>query len=206
MPKLTLSFKGRLLDVFHIDAGQTLIGRDETCVINIDSLAVAPFHARIRLDQTGCRIERLDKDFSIQVNHNPTESAELNHGDLIQVGKHTLSYSADAIELAGELQQKKPLEDGEVTDQSPTSDKGMLQIMSGDNFGRIIPLNRNMTRIGRTGGDCAMIARRKSGYYLSHLEGQSSPSVNNKPIGDASQLLKDGDVIEVGKTQMQFHL
>jgi pSer/pThr/pTyr-binding forkhead associated (FHA) protein len=208
MPKLTLSFKGRLLDVFHIHGGQTLIGRDESCEINIDSLAIAPFHARIILDQAGCRIERMDEDFSIQINHNPTESIELSHGDVIGVGKHTLTYSEDAIELAGELTQKKPSEDSQTgaDDKSTAIGKGMLQIMNGDNFGRLIPLTRNMTRIGRMGGDCAMIARRESGYYISHLGGLSSPSVNNKPIGDASLLLNDGDVIEVGKTQMQFHI
>jgi pSer/pThr/pTyr-binding forkhead associated (FHA) protein len=209
MPKLTLSFKGRLLDVYHIGEGQTLIGRDETCEIPIDSLAIAPFHARIDLDQTGCRILRLHEDFAMEVNRNPTESsAELNHGDVIQLGKHTLTYSEDAIELAGELPQKDPSDDPEADadGKSAAAGKGMLQIMNGENFGRIIPLNRNMTRIGRMGGDCAMIARRESGYYISHLEGQSSPLVNDHAIGDASQLLKDGDVIEVGTTQMQFHI
>jgi pSer/pThr/pTyr-binding forkhead associated (FHA) protein len=207
MPKLTLSFKGRLLDVFHIDRGHTLIGRDRTCEINIDSLAIAPRHARIHFDQTRCRIERLDDDFPVQVNHNSTTAVELHHGDVIRVGKHTLTYSDDAIEPAGELTPKTPLKDTETTanDESPTSGHGMLQIMNGDNFGRIIPLNSNMTRIGRVGGNCAMIARRESGYYLSHLEGRSSPAVNDKPIGDASLLLNDGDVILVGKTKMQFH-
>jgi hypothetical protein len=207
MPKLTLSFKGRLLDVFHIDEGESLIGRDEECTISIDSLAIAPFHARVDLDQTGCRIARLHEDFSIHVNRNPTESVELHHGDVIQLGKHTLTYSEDAIEPAGELPPKTPSDDLEEDPAgNPTvTSKGMLQIMNGENFGRIIPLIRNMTRIGRVGGDCAIISRRDSGYYISHLEGHTSPLVNNKPIGDASLLLNDGDVIEVGKTQMQFH-
>jgi len=207
MPKLTLSFKGRLLDVFHLDEGATLIGRDESCQISIDSLAVAPVHARIDLDQEGCRIKVLQEEFPIEVNHNPAESIELHHGDVIQVGKHTLTFSEDALELAGELSQNAASEASETedSDTSVPSGKGMLQIMNGDNFGRIIPLTRNLTRIGRTGGDCAMIARRESGYYISHLEGQTSPAVNNKPIGDASLLLNDGDLILVGNTQMQFH-
>ncbi len=207
MPKLTLSFKGRLLDVYHLDEGQTLIGRDNDCQIAIDSLAIAPFHADVTLDMEGCRISVLHKDFPIQVNRNITESAELRHGDVIQIGKHTLTFAEDAIELAGELPQKLSQSEDEIdeSDQERTTAKGMLQIMNGDNFGRIIPLSRNMTRIGRVGGDCAMIARRDSGYYISHLEGTSSPLVNSKPIGDESQLLNDGDVIAVGMTQMQFH-
>ena len=221
MPKLTLSFKGRLLDVFHINEGQTLIGRDATCQIAIDSLAIAPLHARVSLNQEGCRIEKMDEDFPIQVNHNPAETTELHHGDVIQVGKHTLTYSEDAIELVGELSpqrtvvevvtteeadEDKEADDEEDTAKSTSAPKGMLQIMNGDNFGRIIPLNRNMTRIGRVGGDCAMIARRESGYFISHLEGHTSPLVNKKPIGDTSLLLNDGDQIEVGNTHMQFHI
>jgi predicted component of type VI protein secretion system len=207
MPKLTLSFKGRLLDVFHLDDGQTLIGRENDCQIAIDSLAIAPFHAKVTLDKEGCRIEILHEDFPIQVNRKGTESAELRHGDVIQIGKHTLTFSEDAIELAGELPKKEAQDEDEADefDKELTGAKGMLQIMNGDNFGRIIPLNRNMTRIGRVGGDCAMIARRDSGYYISHLEGPGSPLVNSKPIGDESLLLNDGDVIAVGKTQMQFH-
>jgi pSer/pThr/pTyr-binding forkhead associated (FHA) protein len=150
----------------------------------------------------------LHEDFSIQVNHNPTDSAELNHGDVIQLGKHTLTYSEDAIEPAGELAPKTPSEEmeEELIENASAASKGILQIMNGDNFGRVIPLNRNMTRIGRVGGDCAMISRRDSGYYISHLEGLTSPMVNKKPIGDNSLQLNDGDVIEVGNTQMQFHI
>lgn len=207
MPKLTLSFKGRLLDVFHLDEGQTFIGRDEDCQITIDSLAVAPRHALITLDGNGCRIGMLDEEFPIQVNYSPAESTELRHGDVIQVGKHTLTFSDDAIELVSEAPQKTahPEEATSETDNGPANLMGMLQIMNGQNFGRVIPLIRNMTRIGQVGGDCAMIARRDSGYFISHLEGPSTPAVNNKPIGDGSLLLHDGDEIKVGKTRMKFH-
>jgi hypothetical protein len=208
MPKLTLTFKGRLIDVFHLSEAQTLIGRDGDCQIAIDSLAIAPRHAKVSLLQTGgCQIEALEEDFAVIVNHNHTEATQLQHGDVIQIGKHTLTYADDVIELAAELLQKseanQPQEDAGAQGTSPS--KGMLQIMSGTNFGRIIPLTRNMTRIGRVGGDCVMIAKRDSGYYISYLEGDKSPLLNNRPIGDGSWLLNDGDVIEIGKTQMQFH-
>jgi predicted component of type VI protein secretion system len=206
MPKLTLSFKGHLIDVFHLKPGQTLIGRDSDCQVSIDSLAIAPLHAKILLEDDDCRIEMLQENYPIQVNHNPTTSVELRHGDVIQVGKHTLTFSQDAIELAGELTPKSAAQDNDQADATtPDNSNGMLQIMNGENFGRIIPLTRNMTRIGREGSDSAMIAKRDSGYYISYLEGHSSPSVNNQPIGEDSLRLNDGDVIEVGNTQMQFH-
>lgn len=208
MPKLTLSFKGRLIDVFHIQEGKTLIGRDPDCEITIDSLAIAPINASLMLENHTCYLEKLDEDFPILINHKDETAANLRHGDIIQVGKHTLSFSEDAIDLgAATLQQEtEPDSDMEETEAATEdSSKGMLQIMSGNNFGRIISLNRNMTRIGKAGGNCAMIARRDSGYYISYLEGPSTPVVNKNPIGEKTQLLADEDIIEVGSTQMQFH-
>ena len=212
MPKLTLSFKGKALDVFHLEPGESLIGRDVVCAIHIDSLAIAPIHARVTLNETGCHLESMDPAYATLINHNIALKKTLNHGDVIQIGKHTLSYSEDAAELAADI-KKAPVAVNQNQTEAPEPVKeeaqpsqSMLQIMNGSNFGRIIPLNRNMTRIGRAGGDCAMIAKRDTGYYISYLEGAHSPVVNKHPIGDESHLLEDGDMIEVGSTQMQFHI
>lgn len=208
MPKLTLSFKGRLIDVFHLKEGETIIGRNSESGIFIDSLAISTRHVKITRNEDACHLEALDEEFPMQINHNPVESADLQHGDIIQVGKHTLAFSQDAIELAGELQQGPSAPDAtleEAEEDSQLQSKSMLQIMNGDNFGKVIPLIRNMTRIGRVGSDCAMIVRRDSGYYISYLEGPTPPIVNSQPIGEESQLLTDGDMIKVGTTEMQFH-
>ncbi len=209
MAKLTLSFKGRVIDVFHIESDKTQIGRNEDCTIPIDSLAIAPVQAVItRSDDQSYRLQAQDEAFPVLVNHEKSETTTLNHGDVIQVGKHTLSFAEDVMDLSADLgqpnsehqEQKEPAEEDESTPKS-----GVLQIINGDNFGRIIPLHRNMTRIGHAGGDCAMIARRENGYFISFLEGQNPPRINRKPIGNQAQLLADGDVIDVGGTQMQFH-
>jgi hypothetical protein len=211
MAKLTLTFKGRIIDVFHIENDKTVIGRNDDCTISIDSLAVAPTHLVItRNDDQNYLLQALEETFPVLVNHEKTEKTTLNHGDIIQVGKHTLSFAEDVMDLAADLDGHPtydPLTDNDEpieSDESKTR-SGILQIMNGDDFGRIIPLKRNMTRIGRTGGDCAMIARREEGYFISFLEGPTPPRINQKPIGDQAQLLKNGDMIDLGGTQMQFH-
>ncbi|MFC1311876.1 MAG: hypothetical protein G8D80_17010 [gamma proteobacterium symbiont of Ctena orbiculata] len=50
-----------------------------------------------------------------------------------------------------------------------------------------------------------MIARREDGYFITFLEGPNPPRINRKPMGNQAQLLTDGDIIDVGGTQMQFH-
>jgi pSer/pThr/pTyr-binding forkhead associated (FHA) protein len=212
MPKLTLSFKGRVMDVFHLESGITHIGRNADCTIVIDSLAIAPLHITLSAADDDYLLEARDEEYPVLVNHEKAEQVELHHGDVIQIGKHTLTYAEDVMDLGTDLRSnpfaKEERQGSEENNQNegaqPTS--GILQIVSGDNFGRIIPLKRHMTRIGYTGGDCAMITRREDGYFISLLEGPNPPSINHKSIGDMPQLLKDGDLVEVGDTQMQFHL
>ncbi|MES9817951.1 MAG: FHA domain-containing protein [Candidatus Thiodiazotropha sp.] len=211
MAKLTLSFKGRVIDVFHIERDKTEIGRNDDCTIPIDSLAIAPVQAVItRNDDQSYLLQAQEEAFPVLVNHEKTEQTTLNHGDVIQVGKHTLSFAEDVMDLSADL-GPAPANDQLTGENEPIesdeskSTSGVLQIINGDNFGRIIPLNRNMTRIGHAGGDCAMIARRENGYFITFLEGPNPPRINRKPIGNQAQLLTDGDIIDVGGSQIQFH-
>jgi hypothetical protein len=114
------------------------------------------------------------------------------------------------MDLGTDLGSNSFSDDLAVEDESDENselkaDTGILQIVNGDNFGRIIPLKKNLTRIGHSGGDCAMVARREDGYFISFLEGSNPPSVNQRPIGNQAQLLTDGDIIDLGGTQLQFH-
>jgi hypothetical protein len=212
MAKLTLSFKGRVIDVFHIESDETEIGRNENCAIFIDSLAIAPVQAVItRNDDQSYLLQALEEEFPVLVNHRVTKVTTLNHGDVIQVGKHTLSFAEDVMDLGKDLGSNSFKDDFDVEDDESLEINdlkaytGILQIVNGDNFGRIISLKKNLTRIGHAGGECAMIARRENGYFISFLEGTSPPSINKRPIGNQAQLLMDGDIIDLGGTKMQFH-
>ncbi|MFZ5621619.1 MAG: FHA domain-containing protein [Pseudomonadota bacterium] len=198
MAKLTLSFKDKKLKLFPITTAELLVGRDADCSIHIDSLAVQPRHARIFEENGTYRIESLQAREPALVNHKPvTEPTVLRDGDLIQVGKHTLSFSS---EPAGEGLQVNHA----AAPVRPLT--GWLQIMSGSHLGRTIRLDRAMTRLGKTGKDSAMIARREDGYYISHLEGDTPPRVNDESIGDTSPRLNAGDRVRIGKLELHFYL
>ena len=47
-------------------------------------------------------------------------------------------------------------------------------------------------------------AKRPTGYVLAHVEGAARPSINGQALGDDVAPLKNGDVIELAGTQMQF--
>jgi pSer/pThr/pTyr-binding forkhead associated (FHA) protein len=50
----------------------------------------------------------------------------------------------------------------------------------------------------------ASITKRPGGYVFAHVEGVNRPTVNGSPVQGDPVHLKDGDVIELAGTQMQF--
>jgi hypothetical protein len=50
----------------------------------------------------------------------------------------------------------------------------------------------------------ASITKRPGGYVLAHVEGTLQPTVNGNPVLGETVHLKNGDVIELAGTQMQF--
>ncbi|MCW9023040.1 MAG: FHA domain-containing protein [Gammaproteobacteria bacterium] len=216
MSKLTLSFKGKILKVFPILRGQMLIGQDPECHIHIDSLALAPKHARIDTkDQTSILVD-MGGEQGTFVNQEKIDKHLLKDGDQIRVGKHTMQYvfeevedmlNVDDVHLSSVSipQPELPEEDTE-TFASTHVQNGWLQILNGQNLGRTLSLNRSMTNLGKPGVATAVITRRNDGYFLSHLEGKLPPTVNEQPIGDSSYKLTDGSTIQIGNIKMQFYL
>jgi len=202
MAKLTLSFKGHPIDAFRIEKENTLIGRDPGCDVVIDSLAVAPVHAQLVQKGDSYTLIAIDIDHTLAVNQQVITETEIQHGDVIQVGKHNLTFSEDAVQFATIL----PTDEDETTslDLEPTL-TGYVQILNGSNLGRIIPLQRSLTRLGRSGQGSAVIAHRGNGFFLSHLEGEQPPSVEGQSIAnEQSHRLHNGNVIEIGNIRMRF--
>jgi pSer/pThr/pTyr-binding forkhead associated (FHA) protein len=61
-----------------------------------------------------------------------------------------------------------------------------------------------VTTIGKPGVAVAAITKRPHGFVVAHVEGASKPTLNGAPIGSEPVTLKDGDVLELAGTQMQF--
>jgi pSer/pThr/pTyr-binding forkhead associated (FHA) protein len=191
--KLTLSFKDRKLKVFALPTGDCVIGRNPDCTIVIDSLAVAPEHARIRHRDGAYFIEPVGTEFELSVGQQPVKEAQpLSPGDVIRMGKHSLAFSEDNEGVAV------------TADVIPLPSAGWLQIQNGSHMGRTIRLNKAFTRVGKPNGELAVIARRDDGYYLSALQGNRGPQVNDQAIGDSSHRLHDQDNIAIGELRVQF--
>lgn len=197
MSKLTLSFKGKMLKVFQVSNGEMVIGSDPASPVHIDSLAVGPRHATITTENDVSILRDLGTAEGMMINGSKVEEHTLNDGEQIQIGKHSLEFTFspsasgdDSFKAAAEAAAKS----------------AWLQILTGSNVGKTINLKNNMTNLGKAGVQTAVIARRGNGYYITHLEGEHSPKVDGVPIGDKSQQLEDGNVIQLGNVKMQFTL
>lgn len=202
MHKITLSFKGRILKVFQISNDQTLIGRSPDCDIQIENLAVSPTHARINIEDGELVIQDTSNDHNLLVNSKKTDKHTLEHGDVILIGKHTLTYTR-------EISASEISDDGESSDISTSvinqpSVNGWLQFMNGPKLGRTMRLDRALIRLGKTGKQSAMVASRNGQYHISHLEGEKRTKVSGKDVGEESVQLKEGDTVQIGDIKMMF--
>lgn len=91
MPKLTLQFEGRVLKEYAVGQGLT-IGRMPDNTIIIENPAVSGHHARIVRTGATVVIEDLKSTNGTFINGLPVTRRELQHGDVVLVGKHQLVF------------------------------------------------------------------------------------------------------------------
>ena len=208
MSKLTLSFKGKVLKVFPVLKGSMVIGSDPSCTIMIDSLAVQPKHAQIETVNTDSVIRDLDTEEGTFIGQSRIEGLQPIHdGDVIRVGKHTLTYSfSEDISRESDIVAEAMEEEAPVQMEARAKSQGWLQIMNGSNLGKTMSLSKPMTNLGKPGVLTAVITKRNDGYFISQLEGNHPLLIKNKEIGGKSQQLIDGDTIQIGNIKMQFYL
>jgi pSer/pThr/pTyr-binding forkhead associated (FHA) protein len=83
---------------------------------------------------------------------------------------------------------------------------GAIQILSGPNAGRELPLSKPLTTLGKPGIQVAVIARRPQGFFITHVEGANFPVVNGKSLDAQALKLEDHDIIELASVKMEFFL
>ena len=88
----------------------------------------------------------------------------------------------------------------------PAQGIGTIQILSGANAGKELPLSKPLTTLGKPGIQVAVIAKRPQGYFLTHVEGANFPAVNGKTLDAQAHQLLDHDIIELAGVKMEFFL
>ncbi len=233
--KLILKFKDSVISECPLDREETTIGRKPENTIHIDNLAVSGRHARVLKIGNKAILEDLGSTNGTLVNDKQITKHVLQHGDRIVIGKHSLIFVNidEKEEPAPAAQEEADDEMDKTMVISPQARAAMLpqggsksmvmplagvQILAGPMQGRSFDLTASLTSIGKgdackvkvkgltVGKQAAVITRRPTGYHIAHLEGLAKPKVNGQSVGDQPRTLKDGDVIEIGDTKMEFFI
>ena len=86
---------------------------------------------------------------------------------------------------------------------SPARDSA-IQVLSGAAAGRTLDLTKNLTTMGKPGVQVAVITRRPTGFFITHVEGAVFPTINGVALGGQAKQLGDHDLIEIAGIKMEF--
>ena len=210
MSKLVISLDGVVIKEALISKEKTTLGRRPYIVI--DNLAVSGEHALLHLVGSDVVIEDLNSTNGTYINGKALKKQQLSHSDIVEIGKYKIKFLATgAAESDRSLMVDRG---GPVT--VPASDFGLLsapdqpempasiRVLNGAAAGREVLLTKEKTTLGKPGVQVAAIQKRGTSYVFSHLEGALRPSVNGVPVLGDGLPLRNGDVIELAGTRMQF--
>jgi pSer/pThr/pTyr-binding forkhead associated (FHA) protein len=218
MGKLVVSLDGVVIKEVQITKDKTTLGRRPYNDIVIDNLAVSGEHAVLQMAGADVFIEDLNSTNGTYINGKAVKRQLLAHNDTVEIGKYKIKYLvSDGVDYEhtmvirpgataptpGFVPSRTAAMSGFGTLGSEVG-PASVRVLSGAAAGREVSLTKVVTTVGKPGVQVASITRRPAGYVLAHVEGSGRPSVNGAPLVGDTLPLRNGDVIELAGTQLQF--
>ncbi|MDP3134126.1 MAG: FHA domain-containing protein [Burkholderiaceae bacterium] len=205
MPKLIVSIDGVVVKEVQLTKDRTTLGRRPYNDIVIDNLAVSGEHAVLQMSGADVHLEDLASTNGTYVNGKAIKKQQLAHNDTIEVGKHKIKFLSEPAGAGFEktMMIRSPQAHPPVAPAEPVG-KAAIKVLSGAAAGREVTLVKIVTTIGKPGVAVASITRRPHGYAVAVVEGANRPTLNDQPLGSEPAMLKNGDVLELAGTKMQF--
>ena len=220
MPKMIVSIDGVVIKEVQLTKDRTSLGRRPYNDIVIDNLAVSGEHAVLQMSGNDVHLEDLNSTNGTYVNGKAVKKQLLQNSDVVEIGKYKIKYVNEAADAGFEKTmvikagsaglvppaavQATPAPMTSASAAPGVSANAAIKVMSGAAAGREVPLVKVVTTIGKPGVAVAAITKRPHGFVIAHVEGANRPSLNGSPIGAEPVALKNGDMLELAGTQMQF--
>jgi pSer/pThr/pTyr-binding forkhead associated (FHA) protein len=225
MGKLVVSLDGVVIKEVQITKDKTTLGRRPYNDIVIDNLAVSGEHAVLQMVGADVFIEDLNSTNGTYINGKAVKKQLLTHNDTVEIGKYKIKY---LVEDGSDYEKTMIMKPGTLptahapsaVGYAPTSTGSFgssgfgalgttvvpasIRVLNGAAAGREVNLTKVVTTVGKPGVQVASITKRPGGYVFAHVEGAARPTVNGHPLTGETVQLKNGDVIELAGTQMQF--
>ena len=213
---MIVSIDGVVIKEVQLTKDRTTLGRRPYNDIVIDNLAVSGEHAVLQMTGNEVYLEDLNSTNGTYVNGKAVKKQLLQNNDTVEIGKYKIKF---INEVPGATFEKtmimkpgtvpppvaKPAANGAGAPAGELADvKGAIKVLSGAAAGREVPLVKVVTTIGKPGVAVAAITKRPHGFVVAHVEGGNKPTLNGAAIGQEPVTLKNGDLLELAGTQMQF--
>lgn len=282
MAQFIIKFNDQLIGEIPVKQGDMLIGRQPDSDLLIDNLAVSGRHANIFTVGEDSFLQDLGSTNGTFINGRRVTKAHLHPGDVITVGKHTVTYVNDPSEISRDVAKTVVLRPAQIeafkaaaaaeaaaapvappnvvaappslrpaAKKAPVADalaqieanpapvappnvvaappslrpaarkatvadarapeaqgpSGALYVLSGNNSGKRIALTKPVVSLGRAGRRAGVINRNSDGgFTLKPGDIDAAPKVNGNPVTADGHELRNGDVIEIAGSRMQFQL
>jgi pSer/pThr/pTyr-binding forkhead associated (FHA) protein len=219
MPKMIVSIDGVVIKEVQLTKDRTTLGRRPYNDIVIDNLAVSGEHAVLQMTGNEVYLEDLNSTNGTYINGKAVKKQLLQNNDTVEIGKYKIKFMNEAAGPTFEKTMVIKAGAAGLAPPAPASASGVpapaiepagtganaaIKVLSGAAAGREVPLVKVVTTIGKPGVAVAAITKRPHGFVVAHVEGANKPTLNGAPIGAEPVTLKNGDLLELAGTQMQF--
>ncbi|KQT12366.1 FHA domain-containing protein [Ramlibacter sp. Leaf400] len=215
MPKMIVSIDGVVIKEVQLTKDRTTLGRRPYNDIVIDNLAVSGEHAVLQMSGSEVHLEDLNSTNGTYINGKAVKKQLLQNNDTVEIGKYKIKYinevpgaTFDKTVIMKPGMVPPPAEATAGAGAPAVAEagdvKGAIKVLSGAAAGREVPLVKVVTTIGKPGVAVAAITKRPYGFVVAHVEGGNKPTLNGTAIGQEPVTLKNGDLLELAGTQMQF--
>jgi hypothetical protein len=227
MPKMIVSIDGVVIKEVQLTKDRTTLGRRPYNDIVIDNLAVSGEHAVLQLTGNEVYLEDLNSTNGTYVNGKAVKKQLLQNNDTVEIGKYKIKFINEAPGAtfektmiikpgmvppmpkpagapAGAAAPAAAATARPATAPAEAGVNASIKVLSGAAAGREVPLVKVVTTIGKPGVAVAAITKRAHGFVVAHVEGNNKPMLNGTAIGPEPVALKNGDMLELAGTQMQF--
>lgn len=237
MPILQLQFKDKILSKYRLEPGKTLtIGRRDSNDIVIENVSVSGKHAKVDPVNNGFRLMDLNSTNGTFINDKMITTHNLEHGDIISIGKHKLVFGyvkgekrPEKIEKTGDAgwsEETMVLDTEEHREMLAKTASDLASRLSNEKPGILtylsggegeFKLNKKLTKIGKDSGNDIIV----SGFTIGKVAATISKLPNGYQLSYVSGLskpkvndiavresvkLEDFDTIELGSFKAKFIL
>jgi pSer/pThr/pTyr-binding forkhead associated (FHA) protein len=152
-----------------------------------------------------------EKTMILRVPVRVTQAAADQSGDTGLFQKSQAQANAPASDAPVPLAAQVQTTPGQVVAETvavaapPAVARAAIQILNGPSAGKELELVKGLTTLGKPGVQVAVLTRRPQGFFITHVEGASYPSVNGQVLDGHPHPLQDHDVIELAGIKMEFY-